>query len=174
MPHISLVPRELDEQYPSMRAPAADRKEDVPKDEGDTVFKHGMQIAEGTRAAMRFNGRTRYRAAAVQDDGNEDAIGRACGYRRLDALRPSRTSHVVAGRVCGYRRLDALRPSRTSHVAATDFVGLLCEPMSSVAGPRAAVPRDTSHGEGRPWHPPARSRSAAWDGSGISGGKPGL
>ena len=47
MPHISLTPCELDEQYPSMRAPADDRMEDVLKDEDDTVFKHGMQIAEG-------------------------------------------------------------------------------------------------------------------------------
>ena len=124
MLHISLTPFELDEQYPSMRAPADDRMEDVLKDEGDTLSKHGMQIAEGIRAAMRIEGRTRYRAPAVQDDGEEDTISRACGYRRLGAFRPSRTSHVVA----------------------TDFVGLLCEPMSSVAGPRAAVPRDTSHG----------------------------
>jgi hypothetical protein len=98
MPHLSLTPLELDEQYPSMRAPADDRMEDVLKDEDDTVFKHGMQIAAEIRAAMRVNGRTRYRAT-------------------------------------------------------TDFVGLLCEPVSSVAGPRAAVPRDTSHGERRPWYP---------------------
>ena len=64
-----------------------------------------MQIAQEIRAAMKVNGRTRYRAPAGQDDGSKD------------------------------------------------FVGMLCEPMSSVAGPRAAVPRDTSHGERRPWYP---------------------
>ncbi len=98
MHHLSLTPRELHKRHPSMRAPADDRMEDVLKDEDDTVFKHGMQIAAEIRAAMRANGRTRYRAT-------------------------------------------------------TDFVGLLCEPVSSVAGPRAAVPRDTSHGERRPWYP---------------------
>ena len=118
MPHLSLTPRELEEQHPSMRAPVDDQMEDFLTDEDDMVFKHGMEIAEEIRAAMRPEGRTRYRAP------------------------------VDGSRECGYRRLDEHRPSRTSHVAANDnleccYVGLLCEPTSSVAGPRAAVPRDT-------------------------------
>ena len=72
MPHLSLVPRELDEQYPSMRAPADDRMEDYLKDENDVVFKHGMEIAEEIRAEMRSKGRTRYRAPA---DENLEHIG---------------------------------------------------------------------------------------------------
>ncbi len=113
MLHVSLTSSELDEQYPSMRAPAGDRMEDVLKDEDDMVFKHGMDIAEETRAAMRSQGRTRYR------------------------------SPVHESSECGYTRLDAHGPPRTSHVAAIDnmeccHVGLLCEPVTSVAGP---VPR---------------------------------
>jgi hypothetical protein len=105
-----------------MRAPDDDRMEDILKDEDDMVFKHGMEIADEIRAAMETKGRTRYRAPL--DESGE----------------------------CGYRRLDAHRPSRTSHVAANDdleccYIGLLSESMTSVAGPRAAVPRDTSHVE---------------------------
>ena len=127
MPHLSLTPHELEERYPSMRAPADDRMEDFLKDEDDTVFKHGMKIAEEIRAAMKSEGRTRYRA-------------------------PLDNALVDGSRECGYRRLDEHRPSRTSHVAAIDnlewcYVGLLSEPTPSVAGPRAAVPRDTSRGE---------------------------
>ncbi len=144
MPHVSLTPREFEERNPSMRAPDDDRMEDILKDEDDMVFKHGMEIADEIRAAMKAKGRTRYRAPL---DGGE------CGYRRLDEHRPSRTSHVAAmSGECGYRRLGAHRPSRTSHVAAIDdlecgYIGLLSESMTSVAGPRAAVPRDTSHEE---------------------------
>ena len=113
MPHVSLTPRELNERYPSMRAPDDDHMEDILKDEDDMVFKHGMGIADEIRAAMKSKGRTRYRAPV-------DGCGE-CGYRRLDEPRPSRTSHVAAmSRECGYRRLDEHRPSRTSHVAATN------------------------------------------------------
>ena len=44
MLHLSLLPRELDEQYPSMRAPADDRMEDYLKDYNDMVSKHGMEV----------------------------------------------------------------------------------------------------------------------------------
>ena len=52
------------------------------------VFKHGMEIADEIRAAMKAKGRTRYRAPV--DESGE------CGYRPLDEHRPSRTSHFAA------------------------------------------------------------------------------
>ena len=66
-------------------------------------------------------GRTRYRAPVYDS--------RACGYRRLDAHRPSRSSHVVA-----IANLECC------------YVGLLCEPVASVPWYRCTGAGYTSHG----------------------------
>jgi len=83
-----------------MRAPADDRMEDYLKDDNDMVFKHGMEIAEEIRAAMRSKGRTRYRAPV---DGAETsgidgwiAVASASAVITVAAGQTSRTSHVTA------------------------------------------------------------------------------
>lgn len=75
---ISLASSELDEQYPSMRAPADDRMEDLIKDQDDAVFQHGMLIADGVRAVMGGEGRTRHRAPAGQSAAAAEDV-ETCG-----------------------------------------------------------------------------------------------
>ena len=50
MPHLDFTGRDLDEAYPSIKAPADEQLDDLAADERDKVFQHGLQIAEEIRS----------------------------------------------------------------------------------------------------------------------------
>jgi len=122
-----------------MRAPADDRMEDYLKDENDVVFKHGMEIAEEIRAAMRSKGRTRYRApvGGAESAGIDGWIAVAGAPAAGQTSRTSRVAAKNENGGCAHSRLDAVasapaagQTSRTSNAAVNnnlDYVGFLHE-----------------------------------------------
>ncbi len=61
MPHKVFDKEELDERFPSLRAPEAEDLEDPQQDEGDAIYTHGMAIAADIVKDMSRYGRIRSR-----------------------------------------------------------------------------------------------------------------
>ena len=61
MPHYQMTTEQLDLEYPSLVAPPDDDLQDAHDDTADTVYQHGLKIAEGVAEDMAVHGRTRHR-----------------------------------------------------------------------------------------------------------------
>jgi hypothetical protein len=69
MPHLDFTGHDLDEAYPSIKAPVDEQLDDLADDARDTVFQHGLQIAEEIRSQMSQHGRRRYEATTTTPTG---------------------------------------------------------------------------------------------------------
>ncbi len=65
MPHHELDAAALDREYPSLVAPPDDGLQDIVDDAEDSVYQHGMEIAQGISESMAQHGRTRRDLAAA-------------------------------------------------------------------------------------------------------------
>ena len=113
MPHTVLSPEELDEQYPSLRAPEELSLHDYLRDEDDYVYMHGLDIAKEIQNDVDVNGRRRHMDVVNRMDQSElssavkentlkpvDAPLKHRSFRRREDSKDTKLMSPIVGACC--------------------------------------------------------------------------